>query len=425
MAKINFYLKDKNAKAETLIYVFLSADSKRYKVSTGQSIHPRHWNPGKQKAKNSLPGQEAFNNDLVRIEETLKEAYNAARAIATPINTLLLKEAIKPAEETTEPLVSFWDVYAQFYQEAEITKASNTMKNYRACRMHLKRFTKDTKFSISFEVIDMAFANRFESYLITNRKSSQSTIAKQFSVIKNFMEWARQRGHHKNLAYKDFKFKSAPTTKISLTEAEVFALSSLDLSKNPSLERVRDMFLFCCETSLRYSDLANLKPVNLITVEANGHPVKCLSLAMVKTRGKVTSPLSEEALELLDKYVDDGPRKRKTCFPIISGQKMNDYIKVVAQLVGIDAAIQTVKHIGSKRIEKTQPKYELITNHTARRTFVTTCVNWGWTDQQIMVYTGHKSSREIQTYRDKSDVNLVGTALSAPRPNKIRMEKVG
>lgn len=419
MARISFYLRDNNAKRKTSVQAILTDNTQRYKFSTGQTIHPRHWHEKKQRAKSSLPGQRSFNDLLELLEVDLLEAYAKLRSTGAKITGTSLKDAIKPPE-VRDQKNAFWQAFDSFMLEAQGTKAANTLGTYRTCLFHLEGYAKHTKRKLTFEDINERFESAFVSYMVNQRKAAQSTIAKQFAVLKTFMEWTRAKGLHENLAYKTIVQREAPSPKVSLSEAELAQLEQADLSSRPALERVRDMFLFCCETSLRYSDLANLKPVNLVQVRHGNHLVKCLKLAMVKTRGGVTQPLSEKALALLEKYAD---RNRRTCFPIISGQRMNDYIKEAAKVAGIETPVQVVRHIGSTREETTSPKHELLTMHTARRTFVTTHINWGWTDEQIMVYTGHKSSKEIQTYRDNSDENLIATAMNAPRPGKIRMQK--
>lgn len=418
--KINFYLKDKAAKASTLIYAYVSADSKRHKVSTGLSTHPRHWNEKKQRAKNSLPGQRAFNDRLAQIAADLEEAYNQLATDGQPISASILREVIRPKEESQDGL-SFVEAIQQFIREGEATgKAKGTLSNHKAFLSHIRQFEASTKEKLAFERINAAFENRFKAYFIREHQSSQSTIAKQFKVLKAFMEWARKQGFHASIAYKDFKQREERATKITLTEAEMAALEACDFCHRPGLERVRDMFLFCCETSLRYSDFANLKPVNIQEVATSSGPVQILSLNMKKTGGKVNAPLSPLALELLKKYQDES---RETCFPVISGQKMNDYIKEACQLAGIDSPVQVVTHAAGQRKEDSRPKYELVSNHTARRTFVTLAVQWGWTDRQIMAYTGHRSTREISTYREESQVSQVETALAAPKPPRMRVVK--
>lgn len=420
MAKLNFYLKNKSAKTSTLIYVTLSANSKRYKVSTGLSIHPRHWNSNKQKAKNSLPGQKGFNDRLIQIAELVKQRYFELLTSNQAISTTLLREAIKPEEAEKES--SFVEVLELFIKNSEaIGKAHNTLRNYKGFRNHIEQFKTSTRWKPSFEGIDKGFDNRFQAYLIRDCESSPSNISKQFSILKTFMEWARKQGYHDNLAYKDFIHREKSSTKITLSQPELHAIQYCDLSHRPGLERVRDMFLFCCETSLRYSDLVNLKPINIISLNTSQGPTTCLKLNMVKTRGNITAPLSSLAIELIEKYEDEN---RPTCFPIISGQKMNQALKEIAKLAGIDKEVQEVSYVGSQKKTEIRPKYELVSTHTARRTFITLRIEMGWTDRQIMVYTGHQSSKEIQTYRDKSDLSLVETALAAPMIGKSVMKKV-
>lgn len=418
MAKINFYLKDKAATQSTLIYAFLSADGKRYKVSTGQSLHPRYWNAKKQRVKNSLPGQKPFNHHLDKIGYDLEVAYHELRESGQAITSAKLKDAIRPAEEETG--VKLKDAILLFMEQGEAEgKAYNTIRNYKGFLNHIKDFEATNREKLTFDSIDPKFENRFVSHLIKKHQSSQTNIAKQFSILKAFMSWAKVQGYHDTTAYQNYSQKEKPATKVALTEEELTLLASCDLSNRPGLERVRDMFLFCCETSLRYSDLANLKPLNVITKGQD----KYLRLSMMKTRGKIDGALLEPlAARLISKFEDP---ERKTCFPVISGQKMNDYIKEACQIAGIDTAVQSVRFIGSKRIEESIPKYKLVSMHTARRTFVTIRINWGWTDRQIMVYTGHQSTKEITAYRDKSpEANLI-TAKEAPRPKHPRFMKVG
>ena len=84
--------------------------------------------------------------------------------------------------------------------------------------------------------------------------------------------------------------------------------------------------------------------------------------------------------------------------PSISGQKFNKYIKECCQIVGIDTPVNTTRYIGNKRVDKVRPKYELITSHTARKTFVTNSLILGMKEMVVRNITGHKDEKSFKIY---------------------------
>lgn len=162
---------------------------------------------------------------------------------------------------------------------------------------------------------------------------------------------------------------------------------------------MRDIFVFGCHTSLRHSDISSLKPENIKTTQVDGREVTYIDLIAHKTRGEVQAPLRKKALAILNKYKD---KKRITCFPTISNQKFNDYIKEVGKLAEINSLVEVVRFVGGKRQTDRIPKYQLIASHTARRTFVTHFFEKGGSVAACMVYTGHKNYKELETYRKKT-----------------------
>jgi len=89
---------------------------------------------------------------------------------------------------------------------------------------------------------------------------------------------------------------------------------------------------------------------------------------------------------------------RESGFPLISEQKYNEYIKELCRHAKIDEPVKVVKQIGNKRIEEIKPKYELITSHTARRTFITLTLKKGILPETVMQISGHKDRKSFQKY---------------------------
>ncbi|ALD21326.1 tyrosine-type recombinase/integrase [Hymenobacter sp. DG25A] len=94
--------------------------------------------------------------------------------------------------------------------------------------------------------------------------------------------------------------------------------------------------------------------------------------------------------------------------PVISNQKTNAYLKVLAQLAGLDTPTTTSQHRGSERVATTQPKHELVCTHTARRTFVTLALEGGMRPEVVMRITGHKDYKTLHRYLKITDAVVQG-----------------
>ena len=154
------------------------------------------------------------------------------------------------------------------------------------------------------------------------------------------------------------------------------------------LAKVRDVFLFQCFTGQRYSDILSLNKKDV----KNG----TWHLRQQKTNNIIQIPLNKYAISILAKYSDFK-------LPVISNQKMNKYLKELCVLAKINDPVRIIKFKGSKRIEETKKKYEVIGTHTARRTFITLSLRKGMKPEVIMKITGHKSYKMFQKYLKIAD----------------------
>jgi integrase len=120
---------------------------------------------------------------------------------------------------------------------------------------------------------------------------------------------------------------------------------------------------------------------------------------IVKTRQFLKVPLNQFAKEILAKYRDHphGP------LPKISSQKLNDYIKEACKDADIDTLVMVTNYSGGKLIQETKPKYQLITAHTARKTFATNSLIFGMSETSVKRITGHKKDQSFQRYVNFAD----------------------
>ena len=191
----------------------------------------------------------------------------------------------------------------------------------------------------------------------------------------------------------------------------------MDLAGNKRLDKVRDIFCFCCFTGLRYSDTQGLRFVSIINRKnADGKDYKLLNFNVYKTKDILRVPLNKQAIEILDKYreqaviaikaingeVEKELMDRKI-LPAISNQKMNDYIKEVGELAKIDNSVSVTTFIGTERHDKTYKKYELLSSHAARRTFTTLSLEMNMPIKQVQEILGHKSIRTTMGYASEKE----------------------
>ncbi|KAA6305753.1 hypothetical protein EZS27_042594, partial [termite gut metagenome] len=155
------------------------------------------------------------------------------------------------------------------------------------------------------------------------------------------------------------------------------------------LERVRDVFLFCCFTGLRYSDVFNLRRSDVKT----GH----IEITTVKTADSLLIELNNHSKAILDKYKDI-PFERDKALPVIRNQRMNAYLKELGELCGIDEPVGETYYKGGERIDVVAPKYALLGSHVGRRTFICNALSLGIPAQVVMKWTGHSDYTAMKPY---------------------------
>ncbi|MDB5226445.1 MAG: hypothetical protein JWN78_638, partial [Bacteroidota bacterium] len=200
---------------------------------------------------------------------------------------------------------------------------------------------------------------------------------------------ALERGYHTNTAYKSRKFsiKKEDTENIYLTLEELKSINELYLKPMPRLDRVRDLFLVGCFTGLRFSDFSCLKKEHFKKMDG----IDVIEITTQKTKDKLIIPIHPIVKTIFNKY--DGMMP-----PELSNQKMNDYLKEIGEMAKINEPIIKTRTKGGIRIDKIYKKHDLISTHTARRSFATNAFKAGISAISIMKITGHQSDRSFKLY---------------------------
>ena len=277
----------------------------------------------------------------------------------------------------------------------------STFEKFAAVKNHLKNFRSE----LSFDFFDEEGLTEYVQYLREVREMRNSTIGKQLSFLKWFLRWSFKQGMHSNNAYDTFKPKLKDTQKkiIFLTWKELNRLREFKIPPTKqALERVRDVFLFQCFTGLRYSDVFNLRRSDI----KGDH----IEVTTVKTSDSLIIELNDHSRAILEKY-KDVEFENDRALPVITNQKMNDYLKELAELAEINEPVRQTYYKGNERIDEVTPKYALLGTHAGRRTFICNALALGIPPQVVMKWTGHSDYKAMKPYIDIAD-NIKASAMS-------------
>jgi len=398
MAKISFLLSAPAADKPTPIFAFLSFAGKRVKVYAGRSILPRQWDKKEQRAlTRGYPRNGAINDWLNLLAKRLATCYDAHAAAGT-LPTADELRALSVMEAVAEPAPiqgsTFWDRYAEWVAYVKASGVLATARAHATAGRHLRDFANANGYAIDFDTLTPTVGDRWTAYLLDVVGLTDNTINKNLARLKSFMKWATKRGYTTSTAMGQVTWKQRPPDVLTLSEAELLALESLPLPVGSRLEKARAWFLLACYTGLRYSDLVSIKPQHLrpATATIPAH----LRLTAKKTRDVVNVPLNAAALDLVNRVLAGELSSIKG--QPITNPVLNRFLKELGQLAGIDSPVEVIRYRGGIADITTAPKFERLSVHTARRTFVTLSLSRGMSERFVMMITGHRTAQSFQRY---------------------------
>ncbi len=374
--------------------------------NVGFRVDVSKWSTETQRCKNnSTHGKKkvmasVINREINRYEEAAEEIWAIYdRDNITPtkeqfkndfLKIVRGKEDIKKQGEDT-----FWELYNKFTREMGMQNSWSeaTYKKFNTLKKHLQAYNDE----ISLDKLDENGLSMFVAYLRDEAVLRNSTISKQLGFLKWFLRWATAKGYNTKQDFVAFspKLKTSEKKVIFLEWDELMKIYNFEFPKNKAyLERVRDVFCFCCFTSLRYSDVYNLKWSNVSDDN--------ITITTIKTADSLTIELNDYSKSIIDKYKNIHYPDNKV-LPVITNQKMNEYIKELGFVCGIDTPINITYYKGNQRIDEVHPKYELLGTHSGRRTFICNALMLGISPEIVMKWTGHSDYKSMKPYIDIAD----------------------
>lgn len=379
---------------------------KRLKYYTGCRIEYDKWDKSKQRVKDNQvnsSGQTSsiINRELDKIQKGITDIYETRHFLKQEITPEILKNELKiklgkALDIQPDNLFYYYEKYIK------IAKVSDARRRQLKVTMnHFKRFLKNE--NIEFHEITNQILSEFQDFLRIDKKpKGANTISTNLKRLRTFFGFARQKNWTTSDPFKNFNIiQENYGEPIYLTKDERDLLYNTNLTDNPRLEKVRDIFIFQCLIGARVGDLIKLKHENII----NGN----LTYIQNKTKDEkpvsVSIPLTPKAKSILSKY-----NLPDSLLPFIAGQNYNDYLKELFTKVGLTRNV--VRLNPNTGIQEIVRLCDIASSHMARRTFIGVMYENGIKNDVIGSMSGHvKGSKAFGRYYSVSE-NLKKQAIS-------------
>ena len=418
----NFNLKSvSDPESEELIYFISMVKGVKVKVSTGQKALVKTWNKELQRCNTGSLFTERENRhskkvnkyldwlaDVVAIEawKTINESKNPNYQ-TTEYFKWAIQYAIKGKDkEIHEEEKKALTTPLQFFQQyidampKKIVKATGTFTNPRTIVHHktvlkrLKDFFSENRRNDNFSVFDKRFESDFEAWAYTSKNYRSNTIPATFSVLKVWLKDAEKEGLISDKSFHQYRSKGSDVDNIYLTIKEIEKIYNLNIKElmnkeeidvKSKIEITRDLFVISCYTGLRLGDWNRLNS-SVWNLEKN-----TLTIITSKTGEKVVIPLHKNVIELYHKYNGNFPNSINKTASIA-------HLQHLGMLAEVNDEILIKEIIGGNSVSKKYKKYQLIRNHTGRRSFATNMYLAGAPSIGIMKITGHKTELNFLKY---------------------------
>lgn len=265
----------------------------------------------------------------------------------------------------------------------------NSFKNCQTSLNHFRNFLGRNVTKLAITEVNDEMMEDYRDFMKDGRLNN--TVVKAMHVLRSFLIYCQKKKYIQALPHLETGTPNNITV-IHLSHEEVMKMAYTPMP-SLALERVRDFFVFGSFTGMRYGDIAGLKKSNCfqdrITFfnQKNG------------TTQTLTVPLTAVSKSIIEKYKDT---PGDFAIPSISNQKTNDHLKEVARYAGLDSVIEIANKDGYGKIHKEHhKKWELISCHTCRKSFITIAMTLGMPESVIISITGHtKGSKAFHKYYD-------------------------
>jgi site-specific recombinase XerD len=375
--KVLFYLKRDKKKTNGNVPIFcrITVDGKEVRFWMKKDIHPNHWNVKTGKVTGRTSEAVEINTLIDDAKSAIYQVYRDMQEKGNNVTAEKVKNVFLGIDcKQPENLLELFDQHNSEQKLLVGKSVSASMYDkYRITKNHLADFIKkqyDVS-DISLKAIDHQFICDFEIFMLTSRGCAENTTAKYLQIFKHVIIVSMKYGRIYKNPFAEYSIHVKKTDRGYLTQDEIEILMEQKFDTK-QLERVRDIFVFCCFTGLSYIDVKNLTADHIRT-SFDGN------LWIMGKRGKTDEnfniPLLEIPKTILEKYRDTLPGNN--LLPVISNNVTNGYLKKIGELCGIK---------------------KKLTFHLSRHSFATLTLSKGVSLESVSKMLGHTNIQSTLIY---------------------------
>ena len=393
-----FYVKKTkiDSNNRTNIYSRITVNGKRAEFSIKRKVSIDKWNSSANKVRGFSKEAQEVNQYLDLISNKLNKIHQRFIEEDKLFTSINIRDTYLGKDRNLKMLVKiFQDHNNQIEKLVGKEYAAGTALRYKTAKSHIEEYVKSEYKAndIPVQEVDHKFISGFEYYLKTERSCAHNTAIKYITNFKKIIRIAYANGWISKDPFFNWKARLKNVEREFLSEEEVQEMINKEISI-PRLDLVRDIFIFSCFTGLAYADVQKLTTNNLV-IGIDGE--RWINTKRTKTKTTSKIPVLPIAGKILDKY-DKNPKLTDKLLPILSNQKMNAYLKEIADICGIT---------------------KKLTFHLARHTFATTVtLTNGVPIESVSKMLGHRSLKTTQHYakildrKVSDDMNALKTLLN-------------
>lgn len=409
---VNFRLKEPTKQTSRIMGRYSFKDLK-VDFSTGLKVASSSWDTD-TKTVTSGGDKREINQKLSKFKTTIVDAH---KNFNEHYNRMPTKEELKTIVDNAvggkelntvqRNKKSFDDVFQEFMKmlDLKVKRAITSgqkplhrsyVSSFNVMYRDLKDFAIDNNIFLDIDKFDEVQCLEFQNWLLgTERVGELSTLKTRINRLSSVLKRAFEKGYTENRSYlqDEFSVKVPPSFHTVLTEPEIKILYEHDFSTSPRLEKVRDLFVLGCHTSLRFGDITRIESGH---IELSSGNIRILlnKGSQVDKYKTVNFPIFGYAGEILSKYNNDIKSIA------ISNQNTNEYLKELFKVVPYfsEKIITRERPTNEGVVFETINFAEKVAFHDSRRSFCTNRYIEGWDLLEIWQYTGHTDESVFKTY---------------------------
>lgn len=377
--RVVFYLRSNyvNKEGKTSVMLRIYLNNERLSLgSTGIAITASQWDKDKERIKGRTTDALSTNLQLDNIAGGLQAIFRKIE-MSDDLSLERIKSEFLGKKDEIDTLMQLFEKHnTDISKQVGISVSKATLQKYNVCKRHFSDFLDKQYKRNDLKLTELTYLiiREFDLYLRTVVGQNSNTATKTMKTFKTITLLGQKMGVLLHDPFMNHRFHLEPVNRGFLTDEEILLIANKEIGI-PRLELVRDIFIFSCFTGLAYIDVSNLTSDHIVTLGDK----QWIMTQRQKTSVETNILLLDIPKAIIDKYCDNPayPKRENKLFPILSNQKMNAYLKEIADLCGIK---------------------KNLTFHLARHTFATMSLSKGVPMESVSKMLGHTNIKTTQIY---------------------------